>query len=272
MTLKLIKRGCRVYPLMISMRLIKSIFLIIMSLCCLQIGMAKEDNYPEAIKHWEQKGLSIVSEFKGPDNLRGFTAMYEGVGVTLYLLPDNKHVLWGELYDEKGSDLSAVALEDAIYAPMAAELWQRMEKSSWIQDGNKDAKEIIYVFIDPNCPYCNEFWHLVRPYVESGDVQLRHILVGILAEDSSQKAAAILTSKDPIKTFADYENQRESVELELPEKIDANTLAILESHLEIMDALGASATPAIYYLNDQGRLQQHLGLPDETQLKVILGQ
>ncbi|MFC0180905.1 thiol:disulfide interchange protein DsbG [Thorsellia kenyensis] len=229
-------------------------------------------DYPEAIQHWQKEGVSIVSQFDAPNGMQGYTGMYEGVGITLYLLPDKQHVLWGELYDKEGKDLSAVALEKAIYAPMAAKLWERMESSQWIQDGDKNAKQIIYVFMDPNCPYCNEFWQAARPFVDSGKVQLRHIMVGILADDSSAKAAAILTAKSPAEMLKNYEASREKTVLDIPEKIDAKTLSTLESHLQIMDALGASATPAIYYLNKEGRLQQQLGMPDEKQMKVIMGE
>lgn len=229
-------------------------------------------DYPAPIAQWQEKGVSIVSEFDAPNGMKGYTGMYEGTGITLYLLADGKHVIWGELYDEEGNDLSSVELEKSIYAKMAAEMWERMENSTWIQDGSKDAKHIVYVFMDPNCPYCAEFWHAARPSVESGKVQLRHIMVGILAEDSSQKAAAILNSEDPSQTLHEFESNKGNLALTLPEMIDKTTLDKMEANLEIMDALGATATPAIYYLNSAGRLQQQVGMPDEEQLKAIMGE
>jgi thiol:disulfide interchange protein DsbG len=38
-----------------------------------------------------------------------------------------------------------------------------------------------------------------------------------------------------------------------------------------MDALGANATPAIYYMNDQDELQQVTGLPEKDQLDMMMG-
>ncbi len=52
------------------------------------------------------------------------------------------------------------------------------------RDGKDNAPKIIYMFSDPNCPYCNRFWQLARPWVDSGKVQIRHIMVGILSHDS----------------------------------------------------------------------------------------
>ncbi len=63
-----------------------------------------------------------------------------------------------------------------VYAPMAKEVWAKMEKSSWIQDDDKNAPQIVYLFSDPNCPYCNMFWEQARPWVKAGKVQLRHIM------------------------------------------------------------------------------------------------
>ena len=38
-----------------------------------------------------------------------------------------------------------------------------------------------------------------------------------------------------------------------------------------MDGLGANATPAIYYLNEQNELQQVVGMPDAKQLEAMFG-
>ncbi len=39
-----------------------------------------------------------------------------------------------------------------------------------------------------------------------------------------------------------------------------------------MDDLGANATPAIYYMNEDNVLQQEVGLPDAEKLKTIMGE
>ncbi len=43
-------------------------------------------------------------------------------------------------------------------------MWQRMEQSHWLLDGKKDAPVIVYVFADPFCPYCKQFWQQARPW------------------------------------------------------------------------------------------------------------
>src|SRR3546814_8987929 len=61
------------------------------------------------------------------------------------------------------------------------------------------------MFSDPNCPYCNMFWKQARPWVESGKVQLRHIMVGMLRADSAGKSAALLSAKDPRAALNEHE-------------------------------------------------------------------
>ncbi|EKO2207408.1 thiol:disulfide interchange protein DsbG, partial [Salmonella enterica] len=39
-----------------------------------------------------------------------------------------------------------------------------------------------------------------------------------------------------------------------------------------MDDLGANATPAIYYMNNDKTLQQVVGLPEKAQLDAMMGQ
>ncbi|WP_116287447.1 thiol:disulfide interchange protein DsbG, partial [Serratia marcescens] len=73
--------------------------------------------------------------------------------VTIYVTPDGKHAISGYMYNEKGENLSNSLIEKEIYAPAGREMWQRMEKASWILDGKKEAPVIVYVFADPFCPY-----------------------------------------------------------------------------------------------------------------------
>ncbi|WP_373769742.1 thiol:disulfide interchange protein DsbG, partial [Delftia acidovorans] len=68
----------------------------------------------------------------------------------------------------------------------------QLETSTWVPDGKADAPRVIYTFTDPNCKYCHKFWEAARPWVDAGKVQLRHILVGVIRDDSPAKAAAIL--------------------------------------------------------------------------------
>jgi thiol:disulfide interchange protein DsbG len=59
--------------------------------------------------------------------------------------------------------------------------------------------------------------------------------------------------------------------LQALEKIPAAIQAKLDSKMKLMDELELSATPAIFYLDDKGGLQQQQGAPSPDKLVKILG-
>jgi thiol:disulfide interchange protein DsbG len=154
---------------------------------------------------------------------------------------------------------------------MAKEIWGKMEASNWIGDGNKDAPRIVYLFSDPNCPYCNLFWEQARPWVKAGKVQLRHIMVGIIREDSPGKSAALLAAKDPQKALADHEKSGKDSSLKALKDVPPAIQAKLAANMQLMEELELAATPAIFYMDDKGQLQQQQGAPSPEKLVKILG-
>jgi len=231
---------------------------------------AHAEELPAPVKAIEKQGITIIKSFDAPGGMKGWLGKYQDMGVTIYLTPDGKHAISGYMYDAQGSNLSEQVIQKEIYAPAGRELWQRMEKARWLQDGNKDAPKIIYVFADPFCPYCLQFWQQARPWVESGKVQLRTLLVGVIKPESSGVAAAILAAKDPAKTWHDYEKSGGKMPVTAAPAPSSALLKTLKDNEAIMDALGASATPAIYYMNKENELQQVAGLPDAEQLKLMM--
>jgi thiol:disulfide interchange protein DsbG len=227
---------------------------------------------PEAVKAIEKQGITIVKPFDAPGGMKGYLGKYQDMGVTIYVTPDGKHAISGYMYDDKGANLSEQVIQKEIYAPAGREMWQRMEKASWILDGKKTAPTVIYVFADPFCPYCKQFWNQVRPWVDSGKIQLRTLMVGVIKPESPATAAAILSARDPAKTWHDYEQSAGKLTLDVPKSIPPAQMKVLNENQKLMDDLGANATPAIYYMNSENELQQIVGLPDNAQLKAMLGE
>lgn len=229
------------------------------------------EELPAPVKAIEKQGITILKPFDAPGGMKGYLGKYQDMGVTIYVTPDGKHAISGYMYNEKGENLSNALIEKEIYAPAGREMWQRMEKASWILDGKKDAPVIVYVFADPFCPYCKQFWQQARPWVESGKVQLRTLLVGVIKPESPATAAAILASKDPAKTWHDYEASGGKMKLTMSATPPAEQMKTLNINQKLMDDLGANATPAIYYMSKDNTLQQAVGLPDKEKLDIIMG-
>lgn len=233
--------------------------------------LANAEELPAPVKAIEKQGITIIKSFDAPGGMKGYLGKYQDMGVTIYVTPDGKHAISGYMYDEKGANVSEQMIQKEIYAPAGRELWSQMEKAHWILDGKKSAPRVIYVFADPFCPYCKQFWQQARPWVESGKVQLRTLMVGVIRPDSPATAAAILTSKDPAKTWHDYEQSGGKLPLNVPASVPPAQMEILNTNQKLMDSLGANATPAIYYLNADNELQQVVGLPDADNLNAMMG-
>ncbi|KAA1047073.1 thiol:disulfide interchange protein DsbG [Pseudocitrobacter sp. 73] len=233
---------------------------------------AHAEELPAPVKAIEKQGITIIKPFDAPAGMKGYLGKYQDMGVAIYVTPDGKHAISGYMYDEKGQNLSEQLFQKEIYTPAGQEMWKRMEKSTWLLDGKKDAPVILYVFADPFCPYCKQFWQQARPWVDSGKVQLRTLLVGVIKPESPDTAAAILATKDPAKTWHDYEQSGGKLKLTLPATPAADAMRTLNENQKLMDDLGANVTPAIYYMNKEGQLQQVVGLPDAQKLKVMMGE
>ncbi|MEN0613089.1 thiol:disulfide interchange protein DsbG [Klebsiella indica] len=230
------------------------------------------EDLPAPVKAIEQQGITIIKPFEAPGGMKGWLGKYQDMGVAIYLTPDGKHAISGYMYDEKGNNLSEQLFQKELYTPAGQQMWKKLGAADWLLDGKKEAPIVLYVFADPFCPYCKQFWQQARPWVESGKVQLRTLLVGVIKPESLTMAAAILASQDPAKNWNDYELANGKTQISVPTAIQPEQMKILKSNQQLMDELGADVTPAIYYMNNENALQQAIGLPDKQKLQIMMGE
>lgn len=241
------------------------------ALTMLTVPLLHAEDWPAPIKAVEARGAEIIQRFDAPSGLQGYAARYNGQGVALYLTEDGQHVVVGSLLNAQGEDLSQQPLDKLVYEPLAKEMLGKLERSTWIADGSAKASRIIYMFSDPNCPYCNMFWKQARPWVEAGDVQIRHVMVGMLRQDSVEKAAALLNAKDQQAALHEHESAGKDSVLKGLKQIPAAIQQQLDSNLGLMAEMGVAATPAIFYPDESGQLRQQRGAPSPDALKQIMG-
>ncbi len=164
--------------------------------------------------------------------------------------------------------------------------WAELEHAGWIADGRDDAPRKIYVFTDANCPYCTKFWSDARPWVESGKVQLRHVMVAVISPTSVGKAAALMTDPDPAKRLAGYEQAHafgvarmmaggpkqslEDPKLQPLAQVPDAVKATLMAHERLMNRLRLQGTPGIAWRAPNGEVAAQVGVPP-GQLESVLG-
>jgi len=146
----------------------------------------------------------------------------------------------------------------------AADMLANIQQATWIRDGK--SAHVMYVFFDPNCPYCHKVYEMLRPQVQRGEVELRWVVVGKLMATSTGKAAALLEAKDP--TEALYRNERGfsqetgsfgGIEEEPAPRED--TLRKLNANLALLNRSGFDAVPALLFRTRDGKADFVRGAP-----------
>ena len=223
--------------------------------------------WPKPIQTLEQQGLTIHGEFDAPGGLKGYAASVRGQAVAAYVTPDGEHAIVGTLIDAQGQDVSAEPLEQLVDGPKNAELWREMADHHWVRDGDADAPRVVYTFSDPNCPYCRKFWQDAQPWVESGEVQIRHLMVGILKADSLKKAAALLSADNPGGAIAEHYRTGAMPNNEGNDQseqwVSDNTQTMRDGQLY--------ATPVTFYQDGDGKIHKVMGAPTPDKLRAVMG-
>ncbi|WP_377274045.1 thiol:disulfide interchange protein DsbG [Rhizobium sp. R86522] len=232
---------------------------------------AEDKPYPEILKTIEQQGIRILGEMQVPGGLRAFAAKAGAQPLAIYLTPDNQHLLVGTLVDAYGQDMAEDQLKKMVEQPLSEASWTKLEAATWVRDGNPNAPRVIYTFTDPNRPYCNRFWLAARPWIESGKAQLRHVMVGVIRQDSPAKAAAILQSKSPKDALMENERKHADGGIAPRASVDDHMTRQLERNAALMTELGFGGTPPIVFKGADGTVDTFPGLPSDAQMEVLLG-
>jgi len=146
-------------------------------------------------------------------------------------------------------------------------------QATWIRDGQ--SQRVLYVFFDPNCPYCRKVYEGLRTQVEFGDVELRWIPIGILMTTSLGKAATMLESDDPTAAlhrnehrFSTDTGQFGGIEEEPAPREE--TLQRLARNLALLRRSGQDAVPSLLYRGRDGKAYFVRGAPPPSALAKIL--
>lgn len=231
------------------------------------------NNLPAAVANLhEHKDVQIISRLPDMGGLKAYAAIAKQQPIAIYLSADEKHIIIGSMLNEQGADITHAPLEQAMLSAWSKQTWQMLTESTWIADGKDTAPRIIYMFTDPNCQFCTKFWQQSRPWVDSGKVQLRHIIVGMLTETSKAKAAVILNSENPEQTLYEHEADINRISSDASSEIPEETLFKLQSNLSLMEKFEIEGTPGIFYYDNDNSLQIQRGAPLDENLSAILGE
>ncbi|HYW91209.1 MAG TPA: thiol:disulfide interchange protein DsbG [Gammaproteobacteria bacterium] len=226
---------------------------------------------PPPIQALKARGIKIAGQFSAPDGLTGYAINYQGQAVAVYVTPDGKHAIVGTMIDSQGHNLSSAPLDRLITYPQNRKAWKELKQSNWIGYGSAKASRVVYLFIDPNCPYCHEFLREAKPWVRAGKVQIRNVVVAMLRPSSLPKAAAILSAKNPATALLHNQQHYGSGGIAPARQVSGKVRARIAANNRLMYSLGLQATPVIYYHDTDGHVASRQGLPPAGGLATIMG-
>lgn len=232
---------------------------------------SQAQDYPAPIQALAGKGITIKATMSAPAGYKGFVGSYQNETLPIYLLPDGKHVVIGSLFDENANDLTRAPFQAASTPGLNEATWNKLGQSTWVAEGSAKPKRIVYVFTDTECPYCHKLWLASQPLLAGSDVQVRNILVAVIAPKSLNRAAAILDSSDPAATLRQHEQSFGHSTVEPARTVPAATAKHIAANISLMEKLNIQGTPALIYKDNAGKVRMLPGMPSESDLKSVFG-
>lgn len=239
--------------------------------CLLCTGGAQAQEYPAPIQALINRGITIVGRMPAPQGFKGYVGEFDGQMTPVYLLPDGRHTTVGVLYDEHGKDLTNAAFRAATAPEPDPALWQALAKTTWIAEGAAKPERIVYVFTDTECPFCHKLWLALQPHLQRDKLQVRDVIVAVIAPESLTRAAAVLGASDPAATWHIHELAFGHSPVKPLGSVNPRMRARIEANTALMTRLGAFGTPAIVYKDKNGGIHMVLGLPDKGHMQAIFG-
>lgn len=234
-------------------------------------GQLQASELPAPLRALDDKGVHLTREMPAPDGYRGYVGEYRGQPLPVYLLPDGKHAMVGSLYDGEGHDLTTQPMRESMAPVMDDTQWKQLEHATWIAEGAENPQRIVYAFTDTECPYCNKLWLASQAFLPSGKVQVRQVIVAVIAPQSMPRAAAILSAKDPAAALRRHEKAFDHSPIAADGPVSDEWRTKLDANGALMTQLGVFGTPALVYKDAKGKVRMVHGFPDADTLQAVFG-
>ena len=153
-------------------------------------------------------------------------------------------------------DDSLATVETLVRGAIGPEaVWADLGQATAIEEGARDAP-LVYVFIDPHCPYCHQQWRLLRQAITDGRLRVRWVPVVVL-EASKRQLPRVLGLLPPTDAAGLARWMTHHVgEL----RADAQAKLALARNQVLFGRLQANKVPALLYRAADGQVILRAGL------------
>ncbi|MCM3606153.1 MULTISPECIES: thiol:disulfide interchange protein DsbG [Cupriavidus] len=227
-----------------------------------------------------KQGVAVLGPIAAQGGLNAWAAESDGRPIAIYQAPDRKHVVIGTMLDMAGREAGKSDVVAAVRVSLSNAVMEQLASTTWIGEGRADAPRIVYVFTDLNCESCFKFWLDARPWVDSGKVRLRHILVGLRGPESAGRAAEVLTAADPSSVFlkrvdecamkAAHPHLPWAFRCEMPTASATEVVQHqMDGNMRVLRQFGFNQLPALVWIDQHGELRKQIGVPEDTLMSIF---
>jgi hypothetical protein len=152
-----------------------------------------------------RNGLTRLNPMFDEYNLQAYVGPRDGGGEQIVFIDsaDLYAVVGGSVIDFNASMNSStnktfIVSTAAIPQAWSTYLYSQHNKFAGFRLGQKDAPRTVYVFGEPNCPFCYTFYQEMKPYVAAGQLVMYWSLISYNIQATSfEQCYAILDGKTP---------------------------------------------------------------------------
>lgn len=160
--------------------------------------------------------------------------------------------------------------------------WQQIKKLKGIATQSGMVTPALYVFFDPNCPFCTDLWKTVLPVKPREEVRKAEffssvpaiwIPVAYMNDTSLGKSAALLRANSQSAIDNNFQTAKRKEKQGGATAVvptEAEKAALAQAKALWLELGGA--TPLMVYRNNAGSAQLFMGVPTDDQLTELLGQ
>lgn len=137
------------------------------------------------------------------------------------------------------------------------------EKANWVALGNKNAP-YIYIYMNPGCIHCKNYWNDIRNAVDKGNLQVRLIPFGKV-DINRHAGAALLSVVDPKAAWDAYvKGNEKALDRSFAKK---SAYKKIKKNTELFAKWGLPSSPfTVYHSPESGKIKIISGKPENTLL------
>ena len=157
-------------------------------------------------------------------------------GRIVYYSPDPELLIFGQMFDRSGVDLTSLALSETH-----AKRRELVDLDKALQIGPTDAPEIVE-FSNPDCGVCRMMNNFVTSEEEQGRPIRRKIIFSVFTAQAKAKAEHILCSDDRDSAYQEIYGGS------TPEKMNScpEGHELVETHAQMSRSVGIQGTPTLW--------------------------